>query len=50
MDKKHGQAHYILDLIYKNFRNHALLAKNSWQNFIQEFSQQQIKLGFSVAM
>ena len=41
MDKKHGQAHYILDLIYKNFQNHALLAKNSWQR---------IKLGFPVTM
>ena len=29
MDQKHGRAHYILDLIYKNFRNHAFLAKNS---------------------
>ena len=50
MDQKHGQAHYILDLIYKNFQNHTLLAKNSWQNSIQEFSQQQIKLGFSLTM
>ena len=50
MNKKHGQAHYILDLIYKNFRNYALLDKNSSQNSIKEFSQQQIKLGFSVTM
>jgi hypothetical protein len=50
MDQKHGQAHYILDPIYKNFRNHAFLAKSFWHNSIQKSSQQQIKLGFSVAM
>ena len=40
--------HFGPDL--QKFPEQRFLAKNFWHNSIQESSQQQIKLGFSVAM